>query len=118
MEEMKKDGNKAKTSGWHQERDVHATAFGVIISYIEDTIIRNKMVLQLTDVNNHYQLLVRDIGGEDYQDAMTAVHNMEVQIGKHFGNRIKIEKGKTKRGNMIYSSALTSDEALRKNIIK
>ena len=36
--------------------------------------------MQLTDVNNHYQLLVRDIGGEDYEDAMTAVHNMEVKI--------------------------------------
>ena len=67
----------------------------------------------LTDINDHYQALVHDIGGEYFRDATPSAQKLELKIVKHFGNRIKIEKGKTKRGNVIYSTVLTTEEALR-----
>lgn len=117
MKESREKENREgepQPSYWQQERDVHTQAFDALACYIEETIIANSVVHLLTDVNDQYCALLHEIGGDNFKDATPSVQKLEEKILKRFPHRIRIEKGKTKRGNIIYNSKLTTEEALRK----
>ena len=68
-----------------------------------------------TAINRYYQVLVRDIGGEPFRETVTSSQKLEIKLNKKYEKQIKIEKGKTVWGNIVYSSLITSEEALRKH---
>ena len=82
--------------------------------FLQDTIITDKKVLLLPAINRYYQALVRDIGGEPFRETVISSQKLEIKLNKKYEKQIKIEKGKTTRGNIVYSSLMTSEEALRK----
>ena len=87
----KEDCNLAKCH-WHIERDVHKTAQEALVSYIEENIITNNEVYFLTNLCRYYNLLLKEIGGEDFKDADTTVQNLTDKIKREFGDRIGITK--------------------------
>ena len=74
-----------------------------------------KKVLLLPAINRYYQALVRDIGGEPFRETVTSSQKLEIKLNKKYEKQIIIEKEKTIRGNIIYSSLMTSEKALRKH---
>ena len=93
-------------NAWHQERDLHTKAFAALKVYINENIITKKEVHLLTDVNNYYQALLNEIDGHDFKHIKSAAHKLEKKLLKKFPDMLRFEKGKTMRGNIIFSSTL------------
>ena len=55
-------------------------------------------------------------GGSKLEDPFSSAQKLEKKIKDFYENKIKIQKGKTKKGNIIFSSSLSSEEALRQEI--
>ena len=67
-----------------------------MICYVEKNMLARTEVQLLTDVTNHYQALICEIGGSDCKETVPTAQKLEVNILKKFGERIRIEKGQTK----------------------
>ena len=59
-------------------------------------------------------MLLSEIGGVDYHDSESSTQKLECKLLQHYKEKRKIEKGKTKRGNLVFSSEISNEEALRK----
>ena len=55
-----------------------------------------------------------EIGGEKHSGITHATERLEEKLRQWYKGKIKIEKGKTMRGNVIFSSAMSYEEAFRK----
>ena len=109
---MSKNGNQPRTGYISREKEVHREAFDSLISYIEQNVIEKREVHLLTDLNTYYTATVHEIGGEDFQHATPTAQKLDEKLTKHFGERIVVQKGKTKRGNIVHSSEMSKEEAL------
>ena len=49
-------------------------------------------------------MLLSEIGGVDYHDSESSTQKLECKLLQHYKEKRKIEKGKTKRGNLVFSS--------------
>ena len=92
-----KETEKHDKSDWHISRNAHQNAFENLIQFIQDEIVEQK-VHYLADIKIHYESLLQEL---------------EDKIVNPFQEKIKILKGKTIRGNIIYSSHFSPGEALR-----
>ena len=99
---------------WHQERDSNNKAFATLKLYIQENIIENGEVHLLVDINNYYQVILNELSGDDSRQVLSAAHKLEKKLLKEYTDKPKIEKGKTRRGNIVFSSLMTTKEALRK----
>ena len=64
----------------------------------------------MNDLNDQYVAILSDPSAE--QDCSPTSTTLETK--QHFKDNVQIQKGKTKRGNLIFSSKVTVEEALRK----
>ena len=53
--------------------------------------------------------------GTPFRETVTSSQKLQIKLNKKYKKQIKIEKGKTIRGNIVYSSLMTAEEALRKH---
>lgn len=109
---MSKNGNQPRTGYISREKEVHREAFDSLISYIEQNVIEKREVHLLTDLNTYYTDSVHEIGGEDFQHATPTAQKLDEKLTKHFGERIVVQKGKTKLGSIVHSSEMSKEEAL------
>ena len=107
------ESSSSGSSNWHTERHLHNQAFQALKTYIGDTIVDKKEVHLLSDLNSYYESILRDIGGPDAKHMKSSAQRLEKKIHKKLPY-LAIEKGKTKRGNVVYLSTLSKEEALRK----
>ena len=108
--------NSKQTSDWHFSRQVYTEAFKIICCFIDSAIIKEKEVHKFNDLNNHYQQILYELGGLKLEDPFSSAHKLEKKIKDFYGDKIIIQKGKTKKGNIIFSSSLSFEEALRQEI--
>ena len=57
-----------------------------------------------------------ELGGPKLEDPFSSAQKLEEKIKDYYGDKIKIQKGKVKKGNIIFRSSLSSEEALRQEI--
>ena len=115
-EEVKKAGKtsvKAK-SIWHIQRESHAQSFEALTSFVDRSIFEANEVLLLTDINNHYQYLLKEFGGTEYEDSRSTAQKLEEKLRSHYGGKIGIVNGHTRKGNIVFSATMSVEEALRR----
>ena len=105
---------KEKTTFWYLEREVYANAFDALVPVVEENIIEKEEVHLLSNISRLYQALVRGIGGYKFKDAEPTAQKLEIKLLNHFQNKICIEKGSTKRGNIVYSQSMNKEDIFRK----
>ena len=81
----------------------HAKAFAAWKVYILVNIINNGEVHQLTDVNDYYRVILREMGRNDSREIQSAANKLEKRLLKKYSDKLKIEKGKTRKGNIVFS---------------
>ena len=74
-------------------------------------IWKKKEVHLLVDCNSYYLALLQDTVDTDLKHVTSSAQKLEAKILKCFPEKIKIEKGKTRRGNIVFSSSLSTEEA-------
>ena len=67
----------------------------------------------LVDVNSYYLALLQDTVDTDLKHITSSAQKLEAKIPKCYPKKIKIEKGKTRRENIVFSSSLLTEEAYR-----
>ena len=67
----------------------------------------------LVDINSYYPALLQDTVDADLKHITSNAQKLEAKILKCYPEKIKIEKGKTRRGNIVFSSLLSTEEACR-----
>ena len=53
-------------------------------------------------------MLLIEIGGEKFIESNLTIQKLEIKLLKLFGDKIVIHKGKTRRGNIVFSSSITA----------
>ncbi|XP_057304270.1 uncharacterized protein LOC130641476 [Hydractinia symbiolongicarpus] len=104
---------KLETS-WHTARGIHCKAFEGVCAYIDDHILKEKDVILLSELKNQYHMLLAEIGNEAFEDIESSSAKLEQKLLKHYKESIQIMKGKTRRGNLIFCSTISEEEAFRK----
>ena len=97
-------------------RQVHGEAFKIICCFIDNAIIKVKEVHKVNDLNNHYQEILYELGRSKLEDPFSSAQNLQKKMKGSYGDKINVQKGKTKKGNIIFSSRLSSEQALRQDI--
>ena len=92
---------------WHTSRDTHCKSFKGICDYIEGIISDSKEVHLTSSINFQYKMLLIEIGGEKFIGSNLTTQKLEIKLLKLFGDKIVIHKGKTRRGNIVFSSSIT-----------
>jgi len=99
-----------KSTKWHRSKSLHEEAFSSICNIIEDEIIIENEVYLMTDLNDQYVSMLSELSTEE--DLLTSTTQvLETKIKKYFKEKVFIQKGKTKRGNLIISSNSSYEEA-------
>ena len=98
---------------WHFNREVHKKAYEALSSYLKETVIKNKELLLLVDLNRYYQHLLTEFGGEEVINVTSRSQNLEERIKKHNGDDTLISSGTSRKGNVVYSASMSLKEAVR-----
>ena len=99
---------------WHIARETHQKALEAVCMYVEDVILNNNEILLTNDVTNEYRMLLAEIGKTRLDEIIYNTQKLEQKLLQQFQDRIVIIKGKTRRGNIIFSNLVSAEEALRK----
>ena len=70
-----------------------------------------KEVHLLSDINRYYESLIAL--NRQRSHVNSSAQKLEQKLSKQYGKNLKIDKGRTKRGNVISSSVLTAEETWR-----
>ena len=100
---------------WHISRENHCDAFEALCVIVDEKSLENMEIFLSSDLNYQYNMVLTEIGGQEYSGITPhATQRLEEKLRQWYKGKIKIEKGKTKRGNVIFSSAMSYTEAFRK----
>ena len=104
-----------KDSAWHLAREIHKSAFEALTLFLDEVVVGKREVCLMSDVNNHYQVLLSEISGhfDVNLEIETTSQKLEGKLINHYGDKITVAKGKTKRGSLVFSSSIALEEALR-----
>ena len=105
---------KKPTSTWHNSRDTHDTAFHQICQFVNEKIINGDEAYLMKYLTSHYHSVLSDINTSAAKDVIFTTQHLQDKLFKHFGEKIKIDQGNKKRGNIIYNASMNSDVAARK----
>ena len=103
--------NSKQNSDRHVSRQVHGEAFKIICCFIDNAIIKVKEVHKVNDLNNHYQEILYELGRSKLEDPFSSAQKLQKKIKGSYGDKINFQKG-----NIIFSSSLSSEQALRQDI--
>ena len=101
-----------QTGSWHDSRYVHSEAFSSITSFVHDLIVKKKQVHRMADINKQYKILLCEIGGHYYKSIEPTSQKLEEKLMKYFGDKLTISNSAGAKGNLLYSSELTVEEAI------
>ena len=99
---------------WHISREIHAHSFESLCSFIDESVIENKNVHATSEVNNIYLSILADKMSCNVDNITSTTQKLEEKLISKYKDRIKIMKGKTKRGSIIFSSEMNVEEAFRR----
>ena len=72
-----------------------------------------KEVHLLVGINSYYLALLQDTVDTDLKHITSSAQKLEAKILKCYPEKVKIKKGKTRRGNIVFSSSFSTEEACR-----
>ena len=72
-----------------------------------------KKVHLLVHINSYYLAPLQDTVGTDLKHITSSAQKLEAKILKRCPEKIKMEKGKIRRGNIAFGSSLSTEEACR-----
>ena len=72
-----------------------------------------KEVHLLVGINSYHLALLQDTVDTGLKHLTSSAQKLEAKILKCYPEKIKIEKGKTRRGNIVFSSLFSTEEACR-----
>ena len=75
--------------------------------------MEKKEVHLLVDINSYYPALLQDTVDTDLKHITSNAQTLEAKILKCYPEKIKTEKGKTRKGNIVFSSLLSTEETCR-----
>ena len=58
-----------------------------------------------------------EIGGGDSIELNFTTQKLKIKLLKHFGDKVVIHQGKTRRGNIIFNSSITVGDVLGERLI-
>ena len=79
-------------------------------------LLKRKKYIKLTILIIIIKKFLYELGGSKLEDPFLSVQELAKKIKDFYGNRIKIQKAKVKKENIIFSSSLDFEEALRQEI--
>ena len=79
-------------------------------------LLKRKMYIKLTILIIIIKKFLYELGGSKLEDPFLSVQELAKKIKDFYGNRIKIQKAKVKKENIIFSSSLDFEEALLQEI--
>ena len=111
-------GEGSSTSGlWHDTRNIYAKAFDALKTYVRRSVIGNKEVHYLTDINRYYHSFIHEMGCDDFRDSQPPTQKLEHKLRQEFEDSIKIIKEVSRR-YIVFDASKTDEEALRMEISK
>ena len=99
---------------WHISRENHRDALEALCIIVDEKILENMKICLSSDLNDQYDMLLTEIGGQEHSGITHITQRLEEKLRHWYKGKIKIEKCKTKHRNVIFSSAMTYEEAFRK----
>ena len=107
---------ETSASIWHLNREIHKKAFEALCSYLQ-VVIENKRVLMMPDVSNYYCHLLHEFQGNTLEVTLT-VQKLKEKLRKCYGEKTCIVSGNKRKGNILYGTSLSLEEAVQKRDIK
>ena len=98
---------------WHQARTLHSEAFAAVCKFVYDHIIRKKEVSLMVDLTNLYMYVLEELGGDEYKDSCFTSQKLAEKLNSHYKQDIVMDDGNKKRGSIVFSSAISIEEAVR-----
>ena len=90
---------------------MYKKAFDALSYYLEANVIQKRQVLFMTEVNSYYQALIHDFGGYEFKDIIPSPQKLLEKIQKQMDG--KISTAKCTKGNLLFCSAMTIEDALK-----
>ena len=84
---------------------------------VDQNFFEYKEIRLSSDLNYQYNILLTEIGGQENSGITHITERLEEKLRKWYKGKIKIEKGKTMRGNVIFSSAMSYEKLSEKSIL-
>ena len=107
----------ADTIKWHISRKNHCDTFEALCVIVDENFLEYKEIRLSSDLNYQYNILLTEIGGQENSGITHITERLEEKLRKWYKGKIKIEKGKTMRGNVIFSSAMSYEKLSEKSIL-
>ena len=85
----------------------------ILLRFILNIGFWKKEVCLIVDINSYYLALLQDTADTDLKGITTSAQKLDARILKCYPEKIKIGKGKASRGNIVFSSLLSTEEACR-----
>ena len=105
---------RTKTSdNWHV-RDAHKTAFDEVCRFVTELVIGKDEGYLMIQLATHYRSVFIDIDHSSFKDVAFTSQDLEKKLRRYFEDKIKIDGGNKRRGNIIYSAAMDPYVAARK----
>ena len=105
------------TSDWQQSRNTHSKAFEVVCDFVKRSISEEKEVHFMKELKQLYQAALCDIGGVAFDNVDINSSRLSSRLSKVFGEKIKIDDGNRKKGNIIYCASTSIPGTLRNDAI-
>ena len=99
---------------WHDVRDAHKTAFDEVCRFVTELVIEKDEAYLMIQLTSHYRSVLIDIDHSSFKDVTFTSQDLEKKLRRYFEDKIKIDGGNKRRGNIIYSAAMDLDVAARK----
>ena len=94
-------------------RVLHKQSFEIVCDFIDEFILQKNEVYVIKELNKLYMAALGDLGGIECKDVDISSDTLAKKINDKYGEQVAIEKGQTKKGNLIYSSQLDHSEFIR-----
>lgn len=108
---LETDNRCSETSKEKSSTHCHRQAFSSLCAHIENEVIGQKRPHLTSSLLEYYKLEYTSNGGNVLDVEEYRVQNLQRKVCDHFGTRITVKTADVRRGNFIYSSTLTEEEA-------
>lgn len=92
---------------WNISGDNHRDPFEVLCVIVDEKKLEKMEIRLSSDQNCLYYMLLTESGGEEYSGITHTTQRLEEKLWQWYKVNIKMEKGKTKPGNVIFPSAMS-----------
>ena len=93
------NGSESHTVYLHFNREVHKKVCEARSCYLKETVIENKEVWLLVNLNQNCQHLLTEFGGDEFIDVTSSSQKLGKWFRKYNGDDILIYSRKSRKGN-------------------